>query len=191
MYKDSYPPLEPECFYHIYNRGINGEDLFKEECNYDYFKTLLVKHVSNEIDILAYCLMKNHFHFCIQLKKQKVQQHFDVSKKFSNLFNAYTKTINKHYNRTGSLFETPFKRKKVSSDFYITQLIYYVHANPQKHGFTTDFKMYLHSSYNDILNRNNTIVSCTKITEWFGDINVFINYHKNYQKEVMNLSSFD
>jgi hypothetical protein len=92
--------------------------------------------------------MKNHFHLCIQVKKQKVQQHFDVSKKFSNLFNAYTKTINKHYNRTGSLFETPFKRK-------------------------------------------NTIVSCTKITEWFGDINVFIKYHKNYQKEVMNLSSFD
>lgn len=29
--------LEPECFYHIYNRGVNGEDIFKEERNYLYF----------------------------------------------------------------------------------------------------------------------------------------------------------
>jgi hypothetical protein len=135
--------------------------------------------------------MKNHFHLCIQVKKEELQQHLDVSKKFSNLFNAYTKTINKNYNRTGSLFETPFKRKKVSSDFYITQLIYYVHANPQKHGFTKDFKIYPYSSYNDILNRNDAIVSCTKIIEWFSDINAFVKYHEDYKKKIMDFSSFD
>lgn len=192
MYKDFYPPLEPECFYHIYNRGINGENLFKEERNYYYFKTLLIKHVQPNADILAYCFLKNHFHLCVQIKNLQAKQKSDyTSKSFSNLFNAYCKTINKHYNRTGSLFETPFKRKKLSSDFYITQLIYYVHANPQKHGFVSDFRPYPFSSYKDILNRDNTIVNCDKLIKWFSDVKFFIKYHELYREDIMKLSSFD
>jgi hypothetical protein len=30
-------PLQPGRFYHVYNRGINGETLFREERNYRYF----------------------------------------------------------------------------------------------------------------------------------------------------------
>src|SRR5207249_1657415 len=118
MYKNSYPPLESECFYHIYNRGINGENLFKEERNYLYFKTLLARYLLPCTDVLSYCMMKNHFHLCIQVKKAKAfEPENKVSKNFSNLFNAYAKTINRHYKRTGNLFETPFKRKKLTSDF--------------------------------------------------------------------------
>ena|SRR6266498_1044484 len=179
-------------FYHIYNRGINGEDLFKEERNYSYFKTLLTRHLLSCTDILTCCLMKNHFHLCIQVKNTKVfQPENKVSKNFSNFFNAYTKTINKHYKRTGSLFETPFKRKKLNSDFYVTQLIYYIHANPQKHGFIDDFRNYTHSSYNDVLNDIHSVVNNSKVIEWFSQKEFFIKYHMSYKKEIMKLSSFD
>jgi len=49
---------------------------------------------------------------------------------FSNLFNAYTKAINKTYERTGSLFEKPVHRKLVTTDAYFTALIAYIHRNP-------------------------------------------------------------
>jgi putative transposase len=136
--------------------------------------------------------MKNHFHLCIQVKNVKsFELENKASKKFSNLFNAYTKTINRHYKRTGSLFKTPFKRKKLTSDFYITQLIYYIHANPQKHGFINDFRKYPYSSYNDIANDINRVVNCNKIIEWFGRKEFFINYHMSYKEEIIKLSSFD
>jgi len=192
MYKDLYPPLEPECYYHIYNRGINGEDLFKEERNYFYFKTLLITHILPCADVFAYCLLKNHFHMCIQVKKETFSQSsIKVSKNFSNFFNAYTKTINKNYKRTGSLFETPFKRKRLTSDSYITQLIYYVHANSQKHGFLNDFKEYPYSSYEDILNADATIINCKEVMRWFGGPEFFVKYHELYRTEIIELSAFD
>jgi hypothetical protein len=192
MYKDLYPPLEAECYYHIYNRGINGEDLFKEERNYCYFKTLLIRHILPCADIFAYCLLNNHFHLCIQMKKAILfQAPIKPSRNFSNFFNAYTKTINKNYKRTGSLFETPFKRKRVTSDSYITQLIYYVHGNSQKHGFVNDFREYPYSSYRDILNTDATIINCQEVMRWFGSKELFIKYHELYRRDVMQLSGFD
>jgi hypothetical protein len=72
---------------------------------------------------------------------------------FSNLFNAYTKAINKSYNRTGSLFQEHLHRKRVEDEEYLIQLIAYIHLNPVKHGFSNDFKSYPYSSYKYYLNR--------------------------------------
>ena len=57
------------------------------------------------------------------------------SKQFSNLFNAYTKAFNKRYNRTGTLFERPFKRILIENESYLKYLVYYIHHNPVKHGY--------------------------------------------------------
>ena len=65
---------------------------------------------------------------------------FKPSQHFSNLFNAYTKAINKAYGRTGSLFQDRFGRIQVTADAYFTNLIYYIHHNPQKHGLVDDFR---------------------------------------------------
>jgi len=66
----------------------------------------------------------------------------NYSQYFSNLFNAYTKAINKNYNRSGSLFEKNFKRILIDDDSYLVQLVCYIHRNPQKHGITKDFRTY-------------------------------------------------
>jgi REP element-mobilizing transposase RayT len=62
------PPLEPGCYYHIYNRGNNGEDLFREQRNYAYFFKLYAHLVSPVADTFVYCLMRNHFHLLIRIK---------------------------------------------------------------------------------------------------------------------------
>ena len=55
-------PLHPGVIYHIYNRGVNGETIFKEKRNYEYFINLYVKHIQPVADTYAFCLLPNHFH---------------------------------------------------------------------------------------------------------------------------------
>jgi REP element-mobilizing transposase RayT len=118
-------PLQPGKYYHIYNRGNNRENLFHEERNYAYFLRLYAFHIEPIAETFAYCLLKNHFHLLIKVKDLPEIQSRDFSQPFSNLFNAYTKSINKAYQRSGSLFQRPFGRILVTSDAYFKQLITY------------------------------------------------------------------
>ena len=184
--------LEQGKYYHIYNRGNNREDLFKEEKNYEYFLRLYAYHLDPVADTFAYCLLKNHFHLLIKVKEhlpglQNLEDVLPASKAFSNLFNAYTKSINKAYKRSGSLFQKNFRRIEVSSDKYFTRLIHYIHFNPQKHRFTEDFRTYPHSSYQLVLSEKQTNLQRAKIIDWFGGRNDFIEYHKNVSagKEIL------
>ena len=110
-------PLVSGYYYHIYNRGNNGANLFIEARNYNYFLKLYIKHIYPIADTYAYCLMGNHFHLLVKMKPASTDlpgfknlEGLDYSQAFSNLFNAYTKSINRAYNRTGSLFQKNFKR---------------------------------------------------------------------------------
>ena len=131
--------------------------------------------------------MKNHFHLLVQMKPEKDLTGFENlssmnSKQFSNLFNAYTKTINNTYQRTGSLFEKPFKRILVDSDTYLTHLVNYIHHNPQKHGFTNDFRTYPYSSYQTIYQQKNSRIKGQQVMEWFGNLKSFVEYHKQFDE---------
>jgi REP-associated tyrosine transposase len=54
-----------------------------------------------------------------------------ISNQFSNFLNAYAKTINKTYERTGSLFQHPFGRVPITSDKQFWNVIAYIHQNPK------------------------------------------------------------
>jgi len=61
--------LKSEQYYHIYNCGINGENLFREKENYDSFLSLMDKYILPVADLLAWVLMPNHFHFLVRIKE--------------------------------------------------------------------------------------------------------------------------
>ena len=234
--------LEPDRIYHIYNRGINGENIFKEERNYRYFLEKYAKYIEPIADTFAYCLLRNHFHIAIRTKSEAELVDFYVKKKakiiegavannvvnilnlhnvessenqintidndndtnvmkvlnlhnverqiiripsashiislqFSFLFNSYAQSINKANNRTGSLFEERFRRILVDSDAYFTELIYYIHHNPQKHGFVKDFRAYPHSSYHSHLSKAMTRLRRDEVWDWFGNRDEFEKFH--------------
>src|SRR5437867_1750122 len=58
-------------YYHIYNRGVNSENIFIEERNYDLFLNLYEKHLSLVTDLFAYCLLRNHFHISVRVKSEE------------------------------------------------------------------------------------------------------------------------
>ena len=166
--------LEDGCFYHIYNRGNNKEDIFFEDVNYAYFLLLLKRYILPIADIYAYCLLRNHFHLLIRIKDETL---YSPKQSFSNLFNAYAKALNKNYNRSGKLFSERFKKKKVVEDSYLTEIVFYLHTNPQKHKLVTDFRKYRYSSYQTILSDKNTDLKRDEIIAWFGSKQMFEKYH--------------
>lgn len=183
-------PLQPGHYYHIYNRGNNREDLFREERNYRYFLLLYARHVPASTDTLAYCLLKNHFHLLVRVKEPPPVSGSgeglsprEASQHFSNFFNAYTKAINKAYGRTGSLFEERFGRIEVTSDRYFLQLIFYIHFNPQKHGFVTDFREWPWSSYHALLAAGETKLNRAEVLNWFGDAAQYEAFHRGLMDE--------
>jgi putative transposase len=86
---------------------------------------------------------------------------------FSHLFNAYSKYFNKKYNRHGSLFERPFKRKLVDDNHYLMHLILYIHNNPVHHEFVEHPLEYTWSSYITCISVHPTKLQREKVVGWF------------------------
>jgi putative transposase len=63
--------LEYGGFYHIYNRGNNGETLFYKSDNYYHFLRLYDKYIDPIAETFAWCLMGNHFHLLVRIKEEK------------------------------------------------------------------------------------------------------------------------
>ncbi len=192
--------LDAGKFYHIYNRGNNREDIFVETKNYDYFLSLWQKHISPIADTYSYCLLKNHFHALVKVKELDMttasyspptsNHRTPCQKGFSNFFNAYSKGFNKSYQRTGKLFEERFKRIEITNEHYFTQLIYYIHANPQQHGFIDDFRAYPYSSFNALLWNEETFLAKNQVLSWFGGIEPFKQYHADLHMSIKNRKAF-
>ena len=136
-------------YYHIYNRGNNKQEIFKDEEDYHRFIGLI--YACNQVEsfkidnlqkdqglfnatrseplvsIGAYCLMPNHFHIMITQNEDE-----GISKFIKKFLTAYVMYFNKKYKRTGSLFEGKFKAEHIDNDRYLKYLYSYIHLNPIK-----------------------------------------------------------
>jgi len=144
--------------------------------------------------------MPNHFHFLVKIKSEdqllaipgKGTKHckgFTPSKayptidkyvigKFADLFNGYAQAYNKLYERKGSLFRHPFKRKPIIDDDYLAEIIRYIHSNPVHHGFTKELEDWQHSSFFYFLNTRKTFLKLNEVIEIYNSFDEFLNLHK-------------
>ena len=180
--------MEEGKLYHLYNRGHNKDLIFFEGANYTFFLDRLQLYLKDYIDVHAYCLMPNHFHFCIKIAKVK-NDNRKLDQAIKNFFISYSKSINKRYNRVGSLFQGSFKCKEITSDSYYSRILTYIHQNPVAGGLCDHLEEYPYSSYKIILSDNPTFIKRTEVLAWFGGSHAYIESHKLIS-EVPYLSSF-
>jgi len=145
----------PESYYHVYNRGVFGQDVFTSEDDASAFLNQLKKHLSKEpakddvrrtiphyrkdIELLTYCLMPSHFHLLIYNRNS-----LGLPRLMHSLMTAYSLYFNKKHKRRGVLFETSYKASMIHNDAYLWHISRYIHLNPQDIG--KNYKTYPYSS---------------------------------------------
>jgi REP element-mobilizing transposase RayT len=142
-------------YYHVCNRGHNHDLIFFNDENYKLFLKKFSSYLLPYLDVIAYALLPNHFHFLVKIKpieivgnvyfdkypgkKKEIDFYTDLVHKiignsFAALFNSYTKRLNFQQKRVGSLFQGACQRKLIDTNAYLQCLIEYIHYNPIKHG---------------------------------------------------------
>jgi putative transposase len=151
-------------FYHIYNRGNNRQPIFFERENYLFFLRRVREYfLPEKIEIIAYCLMPNHYHLLIRLFVADVS---DILQAFTL---SYVKSINKRYQRIGSLFQGPFESRLVDKNEYLLHLSRYIHLNPVAANLTKRAEDWEFSSYRDYIGlRNGTLIRQRIILDQLG-----------------------
>lgn len=150
--------FNPGEIYHIYNRGNNKQTIFFKEENYLYFLEKIRKYIYPNCDILAWCLMPNHFHFLIYANDKSCELIKEIPLPVSNLvegfrlaLSSYSKAINVQEHRTGNLFQQKTKSKSVYTDKedYSLTAFHYIHQNPVKAGLVKKLQDWEFSSFKD------------------------------------------
>ncbi|MCO6450226.1 MAG: transposase [Caldilineales bacterium] len=170
----------PGGFYHIYNRGANRNSIFRDEENYFYVLGKMKEYARKyEISILAYCLLPNHYHFLV---RQDSEHPARLLPQF--IYNAYTKAFNKRFERSGTLFEGPFRALQVHTEPYLLNLCRYIHANPVLHGIVDDPGMWQFSNYLEwVGQRKGTLVDRTFVTAYFETDSAYERFVLEYLRE--------
>lgn len=136
------------AFYHVFNRGINKQQIFLTDADYQFLlKKLLQLKKKYDHSIYAYCLMPNHFHISIQTRK------IPISKIMSSISTSYSMYFNRTYNHFGPVFQNRFKSILIENDLYFLKLSQYIYLNPVKAGLTKNPVDYPHSSILEALGK--------------------------------------
>ena len=132
-----------DSYYHVYARGASRQEIFLESADYYMFLSLFRRYLSAEdvkdsagmsyaklyddIQLLSYCLMPNHFHLLLYQVNEGAMQRL-----MRGVMTAYSRYFNKKYDRSGGLFETRYKASRISSDTYLMHITRYIHLNPKE-----------------------------------------------------------
>lgn len=165
--------------YHVYNRGVDKRIIFVDDQDYRVFLHLLKYYLGpqnmthplgglstgvilrprplawlgQEVELLAYCLMPNHFHLLVrQVTKD------GMAKLLRRIMTTYVMYFNRRHLREGHLFQGVYKAARVISDEYLLHISLYIHLNPLELGVTRmNLVSYPYSSYGYYLGLKNAV----------------------------------
>jgi putative transposase len=174
-----------DSYYHVYNRGLNKQPIFKDDYDYSVFLNLLKRYLSNKvvkdkvgreydslngrIELLAFCLMPNHFHLLIYQNDEAAMT--ALLRRVSTAYSAY---FNKKYKRSGALFQERFKANRISKDEYLAHISRYIHMNPN------DYRKWKYSSLPYYMSKQKAEwIKPEKILDLFE--NDYMNFLKEYE----------
>ncbi|MBI2593950.1 transposase [Candidatus Daviesbacteria bacterium] len=198
------PGFENFAFYHLFNRGVNKQDIYGIGSDYQRFIQTLIyyqysgpkpkfsnqnrfklkdfRNNSKIVNLVCYCLMPNHFHLLIQQATEGGIREF-----MGKLSNSYTKYFNTRHNRTGPLFQGEFKAVLVESDEQLIHVSRYIHLNPYVSEITKNLNFYPYSSFLEYSNPSSSEI-CTKqpILQFFQK-NSYGNFIHDYEDYALRL----
>lgn len=139
--RNIYKEYADESYYHIYNRGVNKLPIFIDEQDYVVFLSLLKRYLGADaekktnrvlypnfhaqVELLAFCLMENHFHlFIYQQEKDNIIQ------LLKSITVAYSMYFNKKYKRIGPVFQQRYRAVRIITEAHLLHVTRYIHLNP-------------------------------------------------------------
>ncbi|HAF28130.1 MAG TPA: hypothetical protein DCG75_03690 [Bacteroidales bacterium] len=164
--------FEKDHIYHIYNQGNNRQKIFFNRDNYLLFLKKIKTHITPYSDILAWCLMPNHFHLMVLVNEVNLpasslgvslrhtetfkQPNIETEKSFNAsigiMLMGYTKALNKQQNRTGKLFREKTKAEclnclnGITPSFYNTKHITQIQVDNQEFQYPQVCFNYIHQN---------------------------------------------
>lgn len=192
-------PLVTNQYYHVYNRGVDKRDIFGDKNDlYRFMESIIefnqkdgvgslanlrkskieVRPLSKEplIEIIAYCLNPNHFHFILKQVSEN-----GITKFMQRLQGGYTYYFNVKNSRSGSLFQGKFKSHLINDENYFNKLFGYVGHNYEIHDIPKEKMDLVFASDFEYKNNNFKIVSREegeRILEIFGGSDNFEKHCK-------------
>jgi putative transposase len=156
-------------FYHIYNRGNNKQIIFFTDDNYLFFLKKIREQLLPVADIVAYCLIPNHFHILIRATEESIKERKSFGGKpmqefayrIGIMLSSYTQAVNKMNKTSGSLFQQKTKAKLLAEEInnnqvsYLEHCFFYIHQNPLTAGLVKHLSDWKFSSCLDYSERRN------------------------------------
>lgn len=142
--------------------------IFEDDEDYRVFLNLLKRYLSievakdnknreypnysDDIDLVAYCLMPNHFHMLLYVKEDEKA----IQRVMQSLITAYVMYFNKKRDRVGRLFGKQYRALPITEEAQLWHITRYIHLNAIDLGL--DYRKYKYSSISYYLN--------TKSSDW-------------------------
>lgn len=172
------PYFAENNYYHVYNRGANRNQIFFDNGNYIFLLKRLKKYCFKySIQVIAYCLMPNHYHLLV-----RQERHHKVGLFIQHTFNSYTKAINKRLKRSGTLFEGPYRAIHVDDEAYLIHLCRYIHRNPIDANLVKELENWRYSNYLEwIGERNGNLYDPKFVLDFFSKPESYSSFVNNYK----------
>ena len=115
----------PGGVHHIMNRGVNrGTVFFDDTARLEFGRQLADVHERFGLEVLAYCLMGNHYHLLVRTEPGT------LSPAMQRIGSGYVQRTNQRLGRDGPLFRGRFHAIPVMTDAYLMAAFRYIHQNP-------------------------------------------------------------
>ena len=132
------------------------------------------KNLHSQIELVAYCLMPNHFHLLIKQITKGAMETF-----MRSLLTRYSTYFNKKYDRVGPLFQGRYKAVMTAEDNYLLHLSRYIHLNPSEY---TQNLSDAYSSYSDYMG--------IKKTNWVKPDFILAFFNKPVLPEIIKVDTY-
>ncbi|MBL8414799.1 MAG: transposase [Propionivibrio sp.] len=132
----------PGAIYHVTSRGDRREPIFVDDVDRESLIAVLATGISRfDAQVLAYCLMGNHYHFVLHTRQA------NLSLLMRHLNGVYTQAFNRRHAKVGHLLQGRFKAILVDRDAYLLEVCRYVELNPVRAGMVSEPAQWPWSSY--------------------------------------------